>query len=344
MHVRNYIESLREDLKTHLNRINMYTNNLGKRFVSDYSLPIQVLDREYFEYLIDLYEDIFESKTKYNNLVSMIQTNFQSNPELCLGEYSNIRDEIIFKTEQNKAFIDFKDDKELVEKYTIYSTISSNNIYNETNVNKIFLSIDLKKANFQALRFYNPEIVFDAKTYEDFIGHFTDLEYIKKSKFTRQVIFGKMNPKRTIILEKYLMNNILTSTNELIFKIINENEVVSFCTDEIILELKNYDINMDCELLCNKLKDTIKIYYGIDVDVEIFILRGHKFKTHRNGNIMTYEKEFMIDKKSELMCVPSIYFAQIYKLLNGQALNEKDLTFYYEHQLAHFNYPLTLEL
>ena len=30
--------------------------------------------------------------------------------------------------------------------------VSSNNIYNETNVGKFFISIDLKKANFQTLK------------------------------------------------------------------------------------------------------------------------------------------------------------------------------------------------
>ena len=76
------------------------------------------------------------------------------------------------------------------------------NIYNNSNTGKKFISIDLKKANFQALRKFNPEIVMNC-------GHTTILLNIsmvtnisKKSKYTRQVIFGKLNPRRTITFEK----------------------------------------------------------------------------------------------------------------------------------------------
>ncbi len=45
-------------------------------------------------------------------------------------------------------------------------------------------------------------------TYEDFIGKFTDSDFIKASKYTREVIFGKLNPKRHITAEKFFINKI----------------------------------------------------------------------------------------------------------------------------------------
>lgn len=53
------------------------------------------------------------------------------------------------------------------------------------------------------MKYVNPDIVLNAGTYQDFIKKFTDLEYVAESKYTRQIVFGKMNPKRHITVEKY---------------------------------------------------------------------------------------------------------------------------------------------
>ena len=43
--------------------------------------------------------------------------------------------------------------------------VSKNNVYNGENIGKNFLSVDLSKANFQALKYVNPDIVLgDLKT------------------------------------------------------------------------------------------------------------------------------------------------------------------------------------
>ena len=42
-------------------------------------------------------------------------------------------------------------------------------------------------------------------SYEDWVKKFTDLEYIIESKYTRQVVFGKLNPSRQIKVENYMI-------------------------------------------------------------------------------------------------------------------------------------------
>lgn len=59
-----------------------------------------------------------------------------------------------------------------------------------------FFSLDLKKVNYHVLKFYYPNLVLNTHTYEDFIGQFTEFDYIRKSKYIRQVIFGNLNPKK----------------------------------------------------------------------------------------------------------------------------------------------------
>ena len=61
------------------------------------------------------------------------------------------------------------------------------------------MSIDLKKANFQALRYYNPDLVQNAKTYQEFIGLYDSSPLLAESKYTRQMSLF-MNSQRTISL------------------------------------------------------------------------------------------------------------------------------------------------
>lgn len=43
----------------------------------------------------------------------------------------------------------------------------------------------------------------------------------------------------------------------------------------------------------------------------------------------------------DLFSVPSFYYAQVYKLIHGMDVNETDMKFYMEGQIARFYHPLT---
>lgn len=312
--------------------------NLRKRFVSDFQIPICIFDDPYFNYFIDLYQDYFESRTKWNNLAYTIHQRFNSNPNLFLEEYAHVRDNIINDLLTKESYIKFNS-SELKEYDIPNNNYSSSNVYKETNDGKIFISIDLKKANYQALKHVG---VVEEDSYYNFIDKYTNLQYIKESKYTRQVIFGKLNPKKQIKVEKFLINKVL---NELINdNLALSNDVVSFCTDEIVLDASNMNIGEEMENNLHKFIHKIKTQFDINVDIEIYKLHLVTFETYNGLKQTIYKKEFMTGiKEDELMTVPSFYFAQIYKLINKQKLREEDLLFYMENQLATFKYPLTLK-
>ena len=58
------------------------------------------------------------------------------------------------------------------------------------------------------IKYVDPEIVLNADTYQDFIKKFADSDYIAESKYCRQVIWGKLNPKRHITVEKYMIDKV----------------------------------------------------------------------------------------------------------------------------------------
>lgn len=309
---------------------------LRARYVSDANIPLQVLQSPYFEDRLELMEHDYGAKTKYDNLLALIKERFDNSPSKFLEEYHKVRNNIITTVLNSEAYKDFiSNDKYLIK--NLITICPSRNLYTNEQDGRLFLSFDMKKANFQTLRYANPAIVFDCNTYEDFIGKFTDLDYVKESKYTRQVIFGKLNPKRTMTLEQSIANEFAKEYKQRVC--IYGFTPFSLKTDEIIFkfngseeEFENFHINPIVE------------YDGITYKVSKFKLHARQFKLATSSSVLTvYEKEDYLNARRRILkAVPVIYYPQVYKLLNGMKINDCDLVFAHDHELTKFMYPLEL--
>jgi hypothetical protein len=249
-----------------------------------------------------------------------------------LEDYYNVRDKIITTIVESEAFQKFNTMDMNVFTIKKKPNITSNNIYKQTNIGKFFISIDLKKANFQTLRNIDKDIVFGADTYEDFIGKFTDLDYIKESKYTRQIIWGKCNPKRHITAEKYFIIRIYKKVIEQ-FPYLSD-KCVSLSNDEMIfnVEFLFYNDKLTCFTLRKHIEKIAK-EIGFDVHIEFFHLRAYNlvFKESRSVRKTFFMKDyFCTDGKFKLIGVPLQYHSICYKLYKGKELNEIDYHFDYE--------------
>lgn len=323
----------------------MYNRELIKRFISDYKLPIPLISEETFFYHIDLYEEDYGSRSKYQELLETIETKYNGNCEDFLADYYKVRERIITSVLENEAFQRFNTMD--MAPYSIKSKppISSNSIYNQENVGKFFISIDLKKANFQILRNIDKDILFGADTYEDFVGLYSNLDYIKNSKYTREVVFGKMNPKRHITAEKFFITQIYDKILE--SKPTLNGKAVSLSNDEIIFDVEFLLYND--KLTCFKFREDIETLckeLGFEVHVSFFHLKGYLLKTKKSGRIVTpfyYKEHFCTDTNFKLNCIPLNYHAVAYKLFKGMELSDNDYHFNYEGLDAVFSEEFILE-
>ena len=324
---------------------------LRARFASDMNIPIQVLQSPYFEDRLELLEEEYGAKTSYDNLLELIDSRFDGNSNKFLEYYHQVRDTIITTILNSEAYKDFILNDKFVK--NVKPICSNRNLYTNEQDGCMFISYDMKKANFQTLRYANPAIVYDADTYETFIGIFTDLDYIKKSKYTRQVIFGKMNPKRTMNLEKWITNefakSIVSSTNGIINifakghsrDYIMTEKLIPFSlnADEIILKWNGTEEEFEKLDIVPSI-----IFEGVEYKGSKFKLHSRQFKLATSSSILTvYEKEdYLNAHKRILKGVPATYMPQVYKLLGGMEIKPSDLVFYYEHELCQFLNPLEL--
>lgn len=315
----------------------LFNRELYKRFVNDNNLPIPILrDDESFFYYINLYEDLYGSKTLYENVCNEIAVSHNGSGEEFLNDYSSTRDNIIKDILAHPKYVDFIEAD--MSKFNVsdkLKSVSRGNVYNEENIGKVFLSIDLKEANFQAIHYYDKSIVKGEKTYSEFVSHYTSSEYFQNSKYTRQVIFGKCNAGRQITIEKHLISKFY---DEFTYDT-DKFELVKFNNDELVFEIKDFDIfpreNIIIELKKN-IQDASRIS-GVQVTYKIYTLQAVKLFTEKSGKyrntnyvLVNSDHTNSNDWDYKFKDVPQTYHAIIYKLLNKMELDKYDYCFNYE--------------
>lgn len=313
--------------------------DLKKRFVNDYNLPIPIIGNgENFKYHINLYEEDFNTLTLYNRTLNEIKENFDNNVNEFLDNYYKVREDIIQTITKSEAFQRFNGMDMNIYSVKNKGNITSNNIYNQSNIGKFFISVDLKKANFQVLNKIDKEILLNSASYKDLIEHFTDSEYIANSKYFRNVVFGMLNPKRHITAEKYFIMQIYKKVIEKFPYL--ADKCVSLSNDEIIfnVDFLRYNDKLTCFSFKKDIQ-TIAKEIGFDVHVEFFHLKGYNivFKESRNVRKTFFMKDyFCTDGKFKLIGVPLQYHSIAYKLYKGKELSEIDYHFDYEGMNARF--------
>ncbi|MCD8207102.1 MAG: hypothetical protein LUD72_04100 [Bacteroidales bacterium] len=312
-----------------------FNRDLANRFVSDYSLPFPItFKEEFFNYYLDLFASHYHARTKYSKLAEVVDEKFDGDASKFLAEYYRVREEMIQTTLSNPSYQEFNNAD--LNKYAVKDRpqVTANNIYNGERIGGVYAIIDLRKANFQALKFVNPSIVNGAQTYEEFVGQFTDLEYIKESKYTRQVVFGQLNPKRQITVERYL-------TNEVRKIVLDWANLISMGNDELVYEVVDKSVvnEENFSLLSDRIKNKCREKLGVEVHVEFFTLCGYQLCYRDSGHVSKtfFQKIFMNSFEKELKSVPLPFFPIVWRLMRNEEPTEMDRHFNYEGMDAIIN-------
>lgn len=315
------------------------TEGLKKRFAKDTNLPIKIFTEPYFSHFLDLYEAQFGARTKYNEFCELLE-NFESEQDY-FEEYNRVKDAAITYLAENPAMQAFKNADRNLFKIT-NTGLPSHDIYKQTNIGRHFVSIDMKKANFTALKHYNPKIVGEKETYEDFLGMFTDSQYFKSSKYVRQVIFGNQAPGGQVVYEQYLMDIVMDAIFVHCPPGIDRSSVAYFGTDEIVLDITNFvnDGKLDEDLL-EGLKNALLSAKASRIDVRAEFFQLIKI-TGTSGCMRKFEFDTK-DKQPDLKCVTALDMPFVIRAINGEVPKPNDFVFSYEGKLAKFLEPIKVE-
>lgn len=301
------------------------STKLKERFCKDCGIPIKLFKEPFFRDRLKLYDPFYNTLSQWDLFVKELQ-NYETDAEY-FAEADTIRNTAIQDIQATDAFKEFNNMD--FHQFNICNTnLPSKDIFRAHNDGKMFLSIDMKKANFSALYHYNPSIFNHKETWEDFIGQYTSSRHIINSKYTRQVILGNCNPKRQTTYEKFLMDKVIDQLS-IDLKI---EDIVFFSNDEIVYSIPNNDINAAKNLVYLVFSEI----HWIPVKVQVFTL--HKI-SEIDG---FYKKIYTLQDTTtvEFKCINSLLMPFVIRAYLGQKVHQSDLVFYHEGYLAKMiDYP-----
>jgi hypothetical protein len=311
---------------------------LIQRFVKDYALPVNIYEGSLFLHYKDIYSNFngFFPAEAWNCLIETIADKFGGNVEQWLDYCAEVRDKAINEIKTAPEYNEFITMN--MAPYTHVSPVGEHSCYNGETDGKKFISFDLRKANFQALKFVG---VIKDKSYEDFIIRMGGDDYIVGSKYLRQVIFGNCNPSRQVTIEKHLIDKVRTYIRNYVdwfdmrFKDFSANaDEIVFITDENVEAYANS---------AKLIESVIKTELGIEIKADFFTIKKLPITNINNDSVDAYVKHSYVDGSDTLKKASTTFFPQIWKLWKGLDIQEVDRKVYIENQIATFDYPLMLK-
>ena len=295
--------------------------NLVKRFCRDYNVPVSTYNGYWFpKQLSTLSIHDLKYVEKWDEFCKELES-FNS-AEDYFEYYNKVKDSVITYIQNHHEYECFNTLGFIVDK-----SFPKKELYCEENHNKKFISIDLRKANFNIMNWYCPTL-FKGKTWEDFLADFGASKYLQGSKYLRQVIFGACNPKKQIQAQTELMTHIASKLDREGIK------VYSVVTDEIIIECTSK----------NMYHDLIDLLTTENIINSTGIYKITKFKLTKNE--LGYIKEILNSSdvydigKIIFKCVDSDFMGQCIKYYYNEPIEERDLVFDYKGKVATFNHPI----
>ena len=300
------------------------SEKLKERFCKDCNIPLKLFKEPYFTDRLQLYDSYYNSLDKWNIFVRELDK-YKCEQDY-LEEYNRVKNAAINDIKISDGYKRFNEED--MGKYSVkYKDLPSKDIYKSSNVGKLFIGIDMRKANFSALKFYDKSIFSNADTWEEFVGRYTENKHIVNSKYIRQVILGNCNPKRQVTYEKYLMGLVLeVLIDELGY---SASDIAFFSNDEIVIDVRKYEY---CIRKRELIEWQIKGYFNIPFRIELFYLRKI---TGTNG----YYKEIVkniIEREYEFKCLNNYTLPFVLRKFNEEEITENDKVFYHEGLLSKF--------
>jgi|SaaInlStandDraft_4_1057021.scaffolds.fasta_scaffold46331_2 hypothetical protein len=305
-----------------------FSNSLKKRFVQDHGLPIQVVQEPMYSYYIEQLDTQYDTKNKLKMLTDVVSE--LGSEEAFFAESNKVKDTLIKQISDTEEYASLQLDR--LDDRIVDNGVKQQSIYHMGNINRTFLSVDLKHANFNVLKMYDSRLVLGSDTYEEMIGSITTFDYFKKSKYLRQVIFGNVMPKKQQRLQKWVMSKVVDVLHRDVG--IAMDDFVTSSSDEVVFNVDSKNVDMLVEMVNNKLTNN-KLTEDIAswCNVDAFTLKSV-------GDQKFFVKENCLDDSVVFKGVQSYLFMQVFKKYFELPLTDHDMVFYYEGHLAEFKDPV----
>lgn len=211
---------------------------------------------------------------------------------------------------------------------------TKDSIKNNLDSNSLFVSFDIKKANFSAFKIQDQKNEMK-ESWEELCAFLDIHPTLSKSKSFRQVVFGNLNPKR---VQKLQHVQIIFVIQYLKLKGLSEDNICFISHDEFVLKFNKADEN-DVWQIANytsekSLIDISKQMLGMPVRYNIYGLEKIKKDIFVKQMYQKTEKGLVPEYKT-LFGAPGNKFYKYFKfyVLSGE-IDDRDLFFINDGEIA----------
>lgn len=319
------------------------STKLKERFCKDCNIPLRLYQEPYFMDRLKLYDKFYGTMDKWNIFTSEL-VKYHCGQDY-LEEYNHVKDQAIEYIKSSWAYKMFNAEDMNNFKVT-HERLPAKDIFKSTNDGRTFISIDMKKANFSALKYYGETIGYSMFGYpgtvhmwEDFLCKFTSNDHILNSKYIRQVILGNCNPRKQVAYEKWIMDQVLSSLENNFMMGLLEL-VVFFSNAEIVFDVTGFkEKSMDViGSFSEKIRYFLKENFSVPFRVELFTLHKINGTDGYFKEIYTYSTHdgFAKEKEYEFKCLDNYMLPFVLRKFQCEEITENDKVFYHEGLLSKF--------
>ena len=299
---------------------------LKERFCKDCNIPIKIFEEPYFLDRLKLYHEQFDALNKWMKFLFELEK-YKSEQEY-FEEYKRVKEAAMESIKNSDGYHKFLE-MDMSRLIFNFDHITAKDIFHPDNDGRIFLSIDMKQANYSALNNFSADIFGYKDSWEDFLRQFTNNEHIINSKYIRQVILGNCDPRRQVTLEKYLMDEVLSSVLNISAGKLLEQDVVSFSNDEIVIDITDKHLFFALYVRIAKY-----CFYAFTQAADKVPLHVECFKLRKIKGIDGYIKESVSYEKVKIKGVDSNYLPLVIRKLKNERITDEDLVFVHNGYLA----------
>jgi hypothetical protein len=307
-----------------------------QKFAKDTGLPLTIFEQPYFGNQLALVQQIFPYVEELW-LLFLGALEKHGSPDAMLEAQHAVKEKLLEIIQQTLGYQRF-----VADDFSALSMIAKKGLspYVRENNGRRFLSFDMRHANFQTLRAYDPKIFLEKEWWEHYVALFTDTEYFERLRMLRQVVFGKLNTKKIVQYQRRLAFELQRAVQQVDF---GDVELWSLGHDEILLWGDQESLPVD-DALETRI-DTIRSYmeraFNIHLHVTLFDLEA--LQTSTGAIFFVRRHQHHNPHRVDFRGLNKHLFAQAARYVLGEEPRELDRYFRYEGQLAMFAEPLRFE-
>lgn len=199
------------------------------QFLKLTNIPIPIVDESKMSYYVKLFNAHYHSEHLWTLFLESVESCRQDHVSF-ISYVANIKKQTCAYLNTFASIV-----KEFYDKEAKSLTVSKKDIYSQQNADKLFVSFDVKEANYQTMaHIIRKRDLSFPETWVECVGKFTSSRFLKECKYFRQTVMGKttcvryhsslcrllfVQPLLDSIMKKFPSPPISVSADEVIFQV-----------------------------------------------------------------------------------------------------------------------------